>query len=394
MGENVIASVPSRHAIIVGAGIAGLAAAWWLDRIGWSSTIVERAPDLRSGGYMLGLSGPGYETARRMGLLPALQQAAYRIHENVYRDRHGCELLRLRYGEFLQGLSYLALLRTDLVRILREALPATASLRFGETECEVEETAAGVRVTLADGTVLPGDLLIGADGFRSGIRQRHFGPDSAFHEPLGYRFATYPLEDALGLGESFLSYAEPGQMAEYYGLRSGGLAALQIWRDSDDALVLPEERWPLLKRVAGASHPTVTQLIESCENSVTPQVDSLTMVAMPSWNRGRIVLLGDAAHCLTLISGQGAGMAMASAEMLSQELARRSIDAALAEHHRRLSPAIARLQQRSRHMARVFIPDGRLAFRLRNIVLRYMPRRWLGRYFLNAIKKEIALLEA
>ncbi|SEG36146.1 FAD-dependent monooxygenase [Bosea lathyri] len=291
-------------------------------------------------------------------------------------------------------LSYLALLRTDLVRILHEALPATASLRFGENGCEVDETAAGVRVTLIDGTVLRGDLLIGADGFRSGIRQRHFGPDSAFHEPLGYRFATYPLADTLGLGESFLSYAEPGQMAEYYGLRSGGLAALQIWRDPDDAPVRPEERWPLLKRVANASHPHVTQLIESCETSVTPQVDSLTMIAMPSWHKGRIVLLGDAAHCLTLISGQGAGMAMASAEMLSQELARRSIDEALAEHRRRLSPAIARLQQRSRHMAKVFIPDGRMAFRLRNVVLRYMPRRWLGRYFLNAIKKEIALLQA
>ncbi len=386
-------SAPRRHAIIVGAGIAGLAAAWWLDRIGWSSTIIERAPDLRSGGYMLGLSGPGYETASRMGLLPALQQAAYRIHENVYRDRHGRELLRLRYGEFLQGLSYLALLRTDLVRILHEALPTTASIRFDISEFEVEETAAEVRVTLADGTALPGDLLIGADGFRSGVRQRFFGSDSAFHEPLGYRFATYPLADTLGLGESFLSYAEPGQMAEYYGLRSGGLAALQIWRDPDVALVPPEERWPLLKRVAGTSHPNVARLIESCESGAAPQLDSLTMVAMPAWHRSRIVLLGDAAHCLTLISGQGAGMAMASAEMLSQELARRPVDEALADHHRRLSPAITRLQQRSRQMARVFIPDGRMAFHVRNIALRYMPRRWLGRYFLNAIKKEIALLD-
>jgi 2-polyprenyl-6-methoxyphenol hydroxylase-like FAD-dependent oxidoreductase len=224
-------------------------------------------------------------------------------------------------------------------------------------------------------------------------RQRFFGPDSAFHEPLGYRFATYPLADTLGLGESFLSYAEPGQMAEYYGLRSGGLAALQIWRDPDVGLVPPEERWPLLKRVAGASHPNVARLIESCESGGAPQLDSLTMVAMPAWHRSRIVLLGDAAHCLTLISGQGAGMAMASAEMLSQELARRPVDEALADHHRRLSPAITRLQQRSRQMARIFIPDGRMAFHVRNIALRYMPRRWLGRYFLNAIKKEIALLD-
>lgn len=393
MNASVIASAQRRHAIIVGAGVAGLAAAWWLDRIGWSSTIIERAPDLRSGGYMLGLSGPGYETASRMGLLQALQQVAYCIHENVYRDRHGRELLRLRYGEFLQGLSYLALLRTDLVRILHEALPASASIRFDVSEFEVDQAAAGVRVTLADGTVLPGDLLIGADGFRSGVRQRYFGPDSAFREPLGYRFATYPLADTLGLGESFLSYAEPGQMAEYYGLRSGGLAALQIWRDPDVAPVPPEGRWPLLKRIAGASHPNVKRLIESCENDGTPQLDSLTMVTMPSWHRGRIILLGDAAHCLTLISGQGAGMAMASAEMLSQELARRPIDEALAEHHRRLSPAVRRLQQRSRHMARVFIPEGRMAFVVRNAALRYMPRRWLGRYFLNAIKKEIALLE-
>ncbi len=119
-------------AVINGAGVAGLAAAWWLDKAGWQSVIIERAESLRDNGYMLGLSGLGYQTAARMGLLKALNAASYTINENIYKDRKGKELLRLRYRDFIRDLPYLALRRNDLVRALADALPDTASIRFND----------------------------------------------------------------------------------------------------------------------------------------------------------------------------------------------------------------------------------------------------------------------
>jgi 2-polyprenyl-6-methoxyphenol hydroxylase-like FAD-dependent oxidoreductase len=102
-----------------------------------------------------------------------------------------------------------------------------------------------------------------------------------------------------------------------------------------------------------------------------------------------VLLAGDAAHSLSLISGQGAGMAMASAYVLAQELGRLPVDQALAAHDRRLRPIVERLQLRSRKLAPVYVPDSGFAFGLRNTAMRLLPRLLLKRYFLSGLKSEM-----
>lgn len=383
----------SPFAIIVGAGVAGLSAAWWLNRAGWRTMIVERAADLRDGGYMLGLSGPGYETAGRMGLTDALEKVSYRINENVYRDRRGRELLRLRYRDFLKGVPYLAIRRNDLIMVLNEAVGDRTERRFGATVAAIDPGGDKARITLSGGAVIEADLVIGADGFRSATRQMVFGVDDSQFEHLGYRFAVFDIDDTLKLEADFLSFAEPGHLAEYYALRGDRLAAMHVWRDRDAKALPTEDRWEMLQRVSATSHPMVRQFLKAGADGEQPIIDSLTMVNLPHWSKGRFTLLGDSAHCLTLVSGQGAGMALTSGEILAQELAKAPVQEALAGHDRRLRPSIARLQQRSRKMAAIFIPETPLAFHTRNIVLRHMPRSWLGKYFANSIRSEIELVE-
>ncbi|HZO45250.1 MAG TPA: FAD-dependent monooxygenase [Xanthobacteraceae bacterium] len=376
-------------AVIVGAGVAGLSAAWWLNKIGWHTVVVERANHLRDGGYMMGLSGPGYETARQMGILPKLEASARVIHENVYRDRNGRELLRLRYRDFLGDLPFLALRRTDLVRALHEAAAVASDIRLGTEAISIENGDDKVVVTVSGGTRLEADLLIGADGLHSWVRQTRFGPDETFLQPLGYRFAAYDLDDVLDLGTDFLSFAEPGRLSEYYTLSDGRLAALHVWRSHATGPVDPDARWRLLRETYAGTHRDVMAMMASVGPQATPILDDLTLVDIPSWHDGRTVLIGDAAHCLSLVSGQGAGLAMASAQILSGELSNTDRRAALAAHDRRLRPAVIKLQQRSRKMASVFIPESTMGFHLRNVWFRYLPRRILGRYFLNAIQSEI-----
>ncbi len=383
-------------AVINGAGIAGLAAAWWLDKAGFQSVIIERADSLRDNGYMLGLSGLGYQTVARMGLLDALNAASYTINENVYKDSNGKELLRLRYRDFIRDLPYLALRRNDLVRALADALPPAASIRFSDHIESFTDKGDRVEVRLASGAILQADLLIGADGFRSWTRQKLFGPDNndaSCLQPLGYYFAVYDVDAPRAFETDFLSYAEPGHLAEYYALHGGRLAAMHVWREARVGLQETEDRYDLLKNVSAQSHPEVRHLLDQAKQQGSPVlIDSLTMVALAKWSRGRVLLLGDSAHCLTLVSGQGAGMALCSAEMLGKALlAEADIDKALALHEQTLRPIIGRLQARSRKMAAVFIPRSALAFRFRNFVMRNIPRAWLGRYFTSTIKAEIAL---
>lgn len=378
-----------KTALIIGAGVAGLSAAWWLRKVGWRSIVIERAPDLRTAGHMLGLSGPGLEVAKRMGIEPQLQANACIINENIYRDRKGRELLRMRYREFLKDLPYIALRRTDLVQALRDALGDDADIRFSAVAEKIVDLGDGVTVHLADGTHLSGDLLIGADGFRSWVRREVFGPDERFFKELGYRFATYDLEDTLKLGIDFLSYTEPGHIVEYYTLRDGRIAALHAWTTTEAGVVPNEARWPMLRHVARNAHPQVHEIISAAERGPLPLIDNLTLVDMPTWSKGRVTLLGDAAHCLTLISGQGAGMSIASASMLAEELESKPVEEAQRRHEERLRPAILKLQERSRKMGALFVPASPLSFHLRNFALRHMPRAWLGQYFINAIRSEI-----
>lgn len=167
---------------------------------------------------------------------------------------------------------------------------------------------------------------------------------------------------------------------------------MRVWCDADSSWLPQEQCWALLDRVAARSHPDVRRFMAMAQSGPPPTLDSLILVDLPRWSRGRVTLLGDAAHCLTLVSGQGAGMAIASAELLAQALAHTSVAEAFRQHDASLRPAINRLQLRSRRMATMFIPKSAAGFYVRNLILRHMPRPWLGRYLASAARTEVGLI--
>ncbi|OWT66385.1 FAD-dependent oxidoreductase [Candidimonas nitroreducens] len=380
-------------AVIIGAGVAGLSCAWWLTNAGWRVIVAERAPHLRDGGYMMGLSGPGLYTARRMGLVPALRAVEREIGENVYRDRRGRELMRIRYRELLKEIEWIILKRTDLVQVLHEAVAGRCELRLGVSLVACRNEAQGVEVALSNGEALRADLLIGADGVHSELRERVFGADAESRrmEQLGYRYAAYDADDTLGLTQNFVSYAAVGHQVEYHGLGGGRLAALHVWRSTEHGSVPGSMRRELLAGIAGRTHPDAARILAGVSTDTPIALDDLAMIRMPNWHRGRVALVGDAAHSLSLISGQGAGMAMASASVLAQELQRRPMDIehALRAHEARLRPIIMQLQQRSRKLAPVYVPASAWGFALRNSAMRALPRFLLKRYFLSGLKSEL-----
>lgn len=381
-------------AVIAGAGVAGLACAWWLTGAGWRVVLAERAPHLRDGGYMMGLSGPGLYTVRKMGLVPALREVEREIGENVYRDRKGREILRLRYRDLLAQIDWITLRRTDLVRVLHEAVRDRCELRLSCTVADAVQDAQGVDVTLSDGTALRAELLIGADGVRSALRDRVFGAASAAAgadprlEPLGYRYAAYEVDNAAGLARDFVSYATVGHQVEYHGLGDGRMAALHVWRSVESGAVPTPQRRAMLEALAAGTHPEVARNLARLPADAPIVMDDLAMVDMPRWHAGRILLAGDAAHSLSLISGQGAGMALASAAVLAQTLAQAPLAQALQAHDARLRPIIARLQTRSRQLAPVYVPASAWSFALRNAAMRWLPQVLLKRYFLSGLKSE------
>ncbi|MDP4510557.1 FAD-dependent monooxygenase [Nonomuraea turcica] len=184
------------RAIIIGAGIAGLAAALRLSQIGWDSLIIERAPTRRSGGYAVTFGGLGYDAAERMGILPDLLQRAFVTEEIVYHKPNGQR--RFSLGREIiaatMGPRTMNILRGDIETVLYDTVRDSAEIRFATTITAVDQDTRAVHATLSDGTVEHADLLIGADGLHSATRALVFGPEEDYLLDLGHRVAVYMLD--------------------------------------------------------------------------------------------------------------------------------------------------------------------------------------------------------
>jgi len=378
-------------ALILGAGVAGLAAAWWLGRNGWDCLVVERAESMRSGGYVMGLSGPGYQAVERMGLLPAIRRSSIPPGRSVYRDSKDRELMVIDHKDHLKGMHYLIIRRGDLVFEIAQALGADFPMRLGATVTAIDNRPDGVTVTLSDGSEENADLLIVAEGVHSATRALLFADCPDPLRFMGYRFAAYDVEAADGLTDDFTGFVAPGHTAEIYRLGEARMAALHVWASHQRR---PPGGSAELEEIAAlhAEDPSLVRdaLAAAEQGAIRPVIDDLLMVEAERWSAARAVLLGDAAHCVSLISGQGAGMALAGAAVLADALENAAtIEAGLAAYEARLRPSIERLQARSRSIARWFVPRSRVAHTVRNTIIRALPRPILTRYFQNTAASEL-----
>src|SRR5690349_2062832 len=128
----------AQRVLVVGAGIAGLATAWWLERAGWDVLVVERTPSFRAGGYMIDFFGPGHEVARRMGLLPALEARRAPISSVTSVDARGRSRATISadaYESVASGV--ISLLRGDLASVMRDDV--RASTRYSTTVSVIDD---------------------------------------------------------------------------------------------------------------------------------------------------------------------------------------------------------------------------------------------------------------
>jgi 2-polyprenyl-6-methoxyphenol hydroxylase-like FAD-dependent oxidoreductase len=369
-------------ALVAGAGIAGLAAALSLNRRGWHVEIVERARNFRSGGYMIDFFGPGFDAAERLGLLPALERHCSDIDKVDWVGPDGRLDAKLNY-RLMQRAAHgrlFPLLRGDVEEVLRDALPAEIGVRFGTSVTAVAQDDAGVQATLSDGNVTTADLLVGADGIHSTVRQALFGAERRFLRPLGYRTAAYFFEDAevaRKLGGTFSIMTLPGRLAGFYEAKPGRLASFFV--RTDDGLEPDHDPAATLRARFGDLGWVVPAALDAAPPTAEIYEDVVAQVEMPRWSDGRVVLIGDAAYAVSLVAGQGASMALAGGTLLGELLTPgTAIEPALREMEARLRPAVLKKQRSGRRTARWFVPATPLHIALRNLAFRAMNTRLLS----------------
>lgn len=418
-----------RRAIVVGAGIAGLATALRLHRSGWRVLIVERAPARRSSGYMVNLLGSGYDAGERLGLLPELKKRDLGVFTSILVRADGSAKLTVPAAivEAAVGSRAMSLFRGDLESVLYEAVEHKVELRFGTTVASISQGADrfqtapgaesasdgdgrqpsapdadgaeaalgangfqaapridhlqtapgtdGLQIVLSDGTTEQADLLIGADGLHSSTRRLVFGPESDFRVDLHHMVGAFPLHHvprdlAEGSGTTFIG---PGRTAAVVNLGPGRSSAFFTYRSDDPEADLeggPAEALAGAFGDLGGGVPAALDQLRSDPDSA--YFDSVSQIAMDSWSRGRVVLLGDAAWCVTLFAGYGAALALSGADLLGDALDDHGDDiaAALADWESRLRPETRKRQATARRGIAQFAPPTKAHIWMNEMMMR------------------------
>lgn len=309
--------------LISGAGIAGLSTAIDLGADGHDVTIVERANHLRVNGSPIDIRGDALDVADKMGVLGQIRDRRIDMSERVqFVDSNGAVVAEPPFDEINDSPDDTEIPREDLTNILYNHLGSSVELRFGESIAELDDDGAGVNIRFASGARDRYDLVVGADGMHSAVRRLTFGPEQQFLRHLGFYIALAALPEYTPTGRNNPMYNFPGHMAGIAAYNDKALAVFMFrspWIDYDYHDLATQKRI-LADAFAGHSEWRVPELIDAAIQDPELYFDSVSQIQMPAWHRGRVVLVGDAAHCTSNLTGRGTSLALTGAWFLAQAL--------------------------------------------------------------------------
>ncbi|WP_394619037.1 FAD-dependent monooxygenase [Lentzea sp. JNUCC 0626] len=378
------ASRPKR-ALVVGAGISGLATALRLSQIGWEPLVVERAPARRTGGYFTVFMADGFEPAKRLGVFAGINDRADPQGRFLEMDRRGRLVPAMNPAAMTgAGPQSYTVLRGDLERALYDAVHERVEIRFGVGPAAIKPGRRHVDVDLTDGSTGRYDLVVGADGLHSTVRELVFGPEDLYRRDFNHVIATCLLDRPVpGLrgGDNLLV------------VDTRRTVAVQAFHDHDPvAMFMYCHQWPaaeIRKRPGSAlrevygdfAGPVVPWLLDALDRAESTLFDQISQIHLAAWSRGRVVLVGDSAWSLTLYSGFGSSLGIAGGDLLGTLLAEHGDDVAgaLGTWEHRLRPEVTK-HQKSAHFAKNFLlPPSMPARLLRRAVVRTAASRAGGR---------------
>jgi 2-polyprenyl-6-methoxyphenol hydroxylase-like FAD-dependent oxidoreductase len=356
--------------LISGAGVAGSTLAYWLARRGFRPTIVERSAGLRSSGNPVDVRGPALPVVEAMGILPKLRAVATTATRLRVLDAAGRPVASLAMPAS-RG-NEVEVPRADLAGILLNAAQGAAEILFDDTITVLHQDDHGVDVTFERSAPRRFELVIGADGLHSAVRRIAFGPEQTFVRPIGMYVATTMFDEPAGDPEVVLIHNTPGRMAALHPVRGkGGVAFIFRGRGFDDRD--PERQKRFVADTYAGLGWRIPELLARLEAADDVYFDAVSLVDLPSWTRGRISLVGDAASCVSLL-GDGSSLAISGAATLATALAEAADPAAgfvaYERTHRRL---VGSKQRGVGRVAALLVPKTRPGLAVRNLAARLVP---------------------
>jgi 2-polyprenyl-6-methoxyphenol hydroxylase-like FAD-dependent oxidoreductase len=363
----------SQHAVISGASIAGLSAAWWFRHVGWQVTVIERAPSFRDGGQNVDVRGVAREVLERMGLVDAVRARNTTETGTVIVDRDGNVRSELPSDGPDGATAELEVLRGDFARVVLDDLPDGVSIVYGETIQDVDDQAGGRRATVTTdaGRVLDADLVVIAEGVRSRTRDRLFAAEGEVDErDLGVTMVFGTIPRTPSDDDRWRWYnAVGGRQVHLRPDPYGTTRAILAYAGGDDLVgrSRSEALATLRTRYADAGWQT-ERVLDGFDGSDDVYLDELTQIRMPRWHRGRVCVIGDAAWCVTPMGGGGASLALTSGYVLAASVtADEDLDRALDAFDTWMRPLVDKIQGIPKGIVHFAYPQTRLGLAARGI---------------------------
>lgn len=314
----------NKKVLISGGSIAGLTSAYWLNENGFEVTIIEKASEIRGGGYPIDVRGSAINIAKMMGIYEQLKIKSLDNMKFRFLNRNNDVVGKFTDSAMKEN-DDIEIPRGYLTTALHEAIKEKdIQIIYNDSIKTINHQNASIKIELESGKKEVFDIVVGADGIHSNTRKLTFGAEKNYSKYLGYCFTGFTMENYLNLYKEALIYSEAGKTSVIYATEDkDSVHAFLVFYDTNEPAINhrnTERHKNLVKDHFSNLGGITPRMLESLDDTEGLYFDTTTQIIMDSWSKENVVLVGDAAHAPSFLTGQGSSLAMIGAYILANEL--------------------------------------------------------------------------
>lgn len=364
--------------LVVGAGVAGTAATYWLKKFGFEPYLIEKSATMRIGGQPLDIRGVAIEIVKKMGIYEKICQLRTQVAHGRYVDDLG-NIIHEEMGEtagFRQG-EDVEILRGDLLEIMNST---NTCCHYGQEIKNIQLENDCVKIDFKNGQQKHFDLVIGADGIHSQVRSLVFGKNDPQLINLGVYLSIFEIPNYLNLSHAEMWCEKNQSMVTLISDKNPNTAHAAFMFRSNKSLKNPRDEKEQRQFIRdyfkdfGWEVPNILNLLTDKNDFY---FDMCSQVKMARWHKGRVALLGDAGFCASPLSGQGNNLALVGAYILAGELKKAQGDHVLAfnRYEEILRPFVKANQDFGAWVSESFLCEGEVSKEVAEIRSQHIMQR-------------------